>query len=237
MHDPMILIDRSQGVSMPLISVFCNVLDNSCDACCIRDLHHNFIYANRAFLHQLGLNLKTDLRGTTLYNHRTALDRYKSIFHKIECESLKYKQAQSFHYPSFQTNKRVICSLTVEPIFDHDGFCTGTFWRISRVKFIGFDYKYDTGFIVNPNLTTLQGPLCLFTMSEWNILWPVMMGWREKDIAVAFTVTTDHVRRVIKRGYIKVGVSNFKDFFHVVKTLNWNEEIPEEMPYMPFGKS
>lgn len=234
-RDPMILIDRSQGVSMPLTSVFCNVLDNSFDACCIRDLHHNFIYANRAFLRQLGLNSKTDLRGTTLQNHRTAIDKYKLIFHKLELESLNSKQAISFNYSSFHTNKRVIYSLTIEPTYDYDGVCIGTFWRITKLKFIGFNFTYETNFVIDSNLKHLQGPLCVFTMTEWNFLWPIYMGWREKDIAVAFTVTHDHVRRVIKRSYLKIGVSNFLDFHHVVKTLNWHEEIPGEMPYMPFG--
>lgn len=234
-RDPMILIDRSQGVSIPLSSVFCNVFDNSLEACCIRDLHHNFIYANRAFLRQLGLSVNTNLRGMNLHSHRTALDKYKSALLDVEIDAIENAHIQTFQYLSFHANKRVISSLSIQPTFDSEGACTGTFWRISKLNFIGFNFYYESDLPIDPKLAGMAGPLCLFTMSEWNILWPVFMGWREKGIAEAFSLTHDHIRRVIKRGFAKVGANHFKDFHYVVKSLNWHEEIPGDMPYMPFG--
>jgi PAS domain-containing protein len=233
--EPVFLTGRSIGDSMPLTKIFFHMFENSNEGCCIRNHHQKFIYANRAFLRHLGLNINRNIYGANLGSFATTLDIYRNKILSIESDAINNNSIKTFQYPFFTTNKRIIKSLSIEPFSDLMGNPIGTFWRISKFKMVGFKFSYITNFSIDPALKKLNGPLNLYSVNEWRILWPLFMGWREKGIADAFSVSRDHVRRVIKNGFEKLGVDSFEDFHFVVITLSWDEEVPEKMPYMPFS--
>ncbi|MEN4892375.1 PAS domain-containing protein [Erwinia billingiae] len=233
-HDPMILIDRSQGLSMPLTSVFRDIFENSNEGLCIRDLHQSFLWANRTFLTLLGLNVNSILIGSRLDEVHTSLDRYKSKIIATELHALDIQDICHVFYPALSpvSHTRIISSLSIQPMIDDKGRCTGTYWRISKPPIVGFSYEHDNPPSIDRDILRFKSPFPFFTMSEWNVAWPFYMGWREQDIARKLRITPRHFRRVLQACYLKLSVNSFEEFHNVITTLGWAGELPENTPYI-----
>lgn len=233
-RDPMILIDRSQGLSMPLTSVFRDIFENSNEGLCIRDLHQSFLWTNRTFLTLLGLNVNLSLTGSRLEEIHTSLDRYKSKIIATEIHALDTQDICHVFYPALSpvSHTRVISSLSIQPIVDDKGSCTGTYWRISKPPIVGFSYEHDNPISLDRDILKMTSPFPFFTMSEWNVAWPFFMGWREHDIAKELRITLRHFRRVLQSCYLKLSVNSFEDFHNAISTLGWASELPDHTLYI-----
>lgn len=233
-RDPMILINRSQGVSIPLTSVFRDIFENSNEGLCIRDLHQSFLWSNRTFLKLLGLNVNLCLTGSRLDEMCTSLDRYKYKILDTEIHALEIEDICHVFYPSLSSlsHTRVLSSLSIQPFFDNNGNCTGTYWRISKPPILSFLYEYENPSYIDYKIMKMTSPFPFFTMSEWNVAWPFFMGWRENDIAEKLGITPRHFRRVMHSCYEKLSVNSFKEFHNVITTLGWAKELPENISYI-----
>jgi hypothetical protein len=132
-------------------------------------------------------------------------------------------------------NKRSLCRISFKISHDLRGRVIGTVMSCML---------YEPLLFKNPNLRfsplsasdrCISSPYDVFTVREWNSLWPLVIGFRKADIAASLNITDRHFNRLITSSIKKLGSVDFESLYSTVIQLELYKEIPNEIPYITYG--
>ncbi|WP_137766007.1 PAS domain-containing protein [Nissabacter sp. SGAir0207] len=236
-RDATISSGRSQVHSLLSDSFVYSFFDSSPDAWCIRDSVGRFVYMNPIFAHCLGAKNASFLIGRKLEEMTTNLDGLKAKLFSLENDAILFSSKKTCIVPmlSPKDSRRVLSSAIFVPIKNPSGIYIGTCWQLCECNIFPFNSVKIKNIKLNEHDRALVTPYSVFSRKQWEIAWPLVMGWSKLDISISLGISADHVRKTTVLLYSKIGVNTFEEFQAKVIALEWLKEVPERTPYITNG--
>ncbi|WP_206602415.1 helix-turn-helix transcriptional regulator, partial [Chimaeribacter arupi] len=196
-----------------------------------------FVYMNPTFTRCLGANSSSFLIGRRLEEMATNLDGLKSKLFSLEKDAISFCAKKTCIVPmlSPKNSRRVLSSAHLVPIINKSGTYMGTCWQLCECNILPFNSIKIKSANLSEHEKTLLSPYSIFSKKQWEIAWPLVMGWSKLDISLSLGISPDHVRKTTVLLYSKLGVNSFEEFKAKVIALEWLKEVPERTPYITNG--
>lgn len=233
-RDTMISTRRSQEQSTPFSTYQLAFFNNSSDAWCFRDHSKKFVYMNSTFARCLGVQHPVFMLGRKLEEMATSLDESKSRLLNVEKEAVDYSSKKSciLLMLSPLNFKRILSSVIFYPLYDEGGVFMGTCWQLCECSISPFSAVKSKSLKPSELTGSPNSPYDVYTRKEWDIAWPLAMGWSKLDISHSLGLSSEYIRKATTRLYAKIDVNNFEAFQAKVYSLGWLNEIPTNTPYI-----
>lgn len=233
-RDTMMSKDRSQVFSSANNVFFRQLLDGSSDGWCVRDLNKNIIYVNAAFSSLLGSNISSLLCGVKLEELTTPFDQYKTQLINLEKRAVNNQSSISKIIPivSHRNFKRELTNISLQPYMNSEKVCIGTCWVVQKYQPLFFHSQDVQPVFLTDNERLYSSPYQLLTSREWDVAWPLIMGWKSTEIWKSLKISNSHFRKIQKDIYAKLNVNTFEGLYAKVIALGWMNVIPQNIPYI-----
>lgn len=234
--NPMILPARSQGQSVSAEALFLSFIENSNDGWCFRDLQKKTQFTNSAFCRWVGISEPAFLPGIRLEDICTAFDHHKNFIFTTEETVLCDFQERSVILPLISpfNKQRSLCRIRFVSIPDRTGNAVGSLWKCSLYEpHIFYKSKRKVTLLASELLITSPYDVC--TVKEWDIIWPLVMGYRRDVISHTLGISSGHITKTLSRVQTKFSVTDLDDLTSKVIQLQLYKVIPDNMPLMPLS--
>lgn len=205
-------------------------LDHPCGA---KNLQSQFVYANPAYKRLLALPAKFNPEGR--YDHEmpapTSEFAEEFRYHDRLVEEVRERRS-SLEVNEFGPQKQLSAYFFDKfPIFDRDDKVIGTFFFGSRAVVLNTDFYLNGG---KPDSIILTKPSDIFSEAQWEIIFFLMRGLSNKQIATKLKKSVDTIKTHLKAIMTIANVNNREQLMEFINANGWASYVPEK--YMNYHR-
>lgn len=195
---------------------------------CVRSSEGKTLYINSAFCSWMGINSDQAAEDKTLEQFISPLSRHISLLQQLE------KQV-------FQDGAERMCVFSVVPPFGgprvlssmrliycgSSGGEEGCLWIWQEYQIVSIFSSASTLSEISVFGKRWHSPFEIMSVREWEIIWPLLFGYRKTAIAESLGLTLKHVNRVIHKILVKIKSSDIDQLAGELLRHGFNQVIPE----------
>jgi len=191
----------------------------------VKSLKSEFVYANAAYSDLLNLPPRFDLEGRLDSELPARTAEYAASFQmhdrKVEALGQRLSSLEIHPFGREQTLKGYIFNKT--PFYNAEGECIGTVFHAQQQTHHSLKY-----FITDkkPVSIIFSEPSNFFTAREWEVIFLMLRGMSQKQIAQVLNITPGTVRQKVHLIYQKAGVSSNLSLFEFCEASGWTSYVP-----------
>lgn len=199
-------------------------LDHPCGA---KNLQSQFVYANPAYRRLLALPAKFNLEGR--FDHEmpapTSEFAEEFRFHDRLVEEVGERRS-SLEVNEFGSQKQLSAYFFDKfPIFDHDDKVIGTFFFGRRAVFLDTEFYLNGG---RPDSIILTKPSDIFSEAQWEIIFFLIRGLSNKQIATKLKRSVDTIKTHLKAIMTIANVNSREQLIEFINANGWSSYVPEK---------
>lgn len=217
----------SQGtVRIPPALIFCWEQLN--EPCGVKDLQSRFVYANQAYLDLLALPSSFDVTGRLDSELPATTAEFSEQFqlHDRIVEKERQRKSSLEIHPFGRENALQAYFFDKIPFFNDEGNVVGTYFHGRRAEHLPLDFYLHTPGSPGSSLI-LTRPNDIFTDGEWNVIFFLLQGKTQKEIARFLNLSVGYVHNRIPIIFEKIGVSSTRQLSEYCRCMGWNNYVPE----------
>jgi DNA-binding CsgD family transcriptional regulator len=218
---------RSQGsVPIPPALIFC--WDQLHEPCGVKDLQSRFVYANKAYLYLLALPSLFDITGRLDSELPAATAEFSEQFqlHDRIVEKEQQRKSSLEIHPFGREKELKAYFFDKMPFFNNEGNLVGTYFHARRAEHRSLDFYMHPARRFGSSLI-LTRPSNIFTDGEWNVIFLLIQGKTQKEIARFLKFSCGYVHNRISVIFEKIGVSSARQLAEYCGNMGWNNYVPE----------
>lgn len=219
---------RSKGlVSIPPAFIYCWEQLN--DPCGVKDLHSRFAYTNPAYLDLLGLPASFDITGRLDSELPAVTAEFAEQFqlHDRAVENERQRKSSLEIHPFGRNNELQAYFFDKTPFFNDKGDVVGTYFHGRRAEHLPLDFYTSTKASVACSLI-LTPPNNTLTDSEWDIIFLLLQGYTQKEIAKSLNFSAGYINNKISVIFNKTGVSSTRQLTEHCRNMGWHNYVPKK---------
>lgn len=227
-------IPLQNNFSADLNAFFKFIVDDSRDGWSFRDNQGAIQYTNKAFSKWLGVSRRTLMSGTKLEQLHISFNQNKSRIFKLETEVKVKRQEGSIILPviSPSTLQRSLCRINLRYFQDGASKIEGVLWHCAEYEMvIMYPGKYESVKLTDADLK-IKSPYDVCTLREWDLIWPLIMGYRREEVAKNLNVTPRHLGKVLTVVMEKFCAEDFNALLSKTLQLKLHKFIPATVSYI-----
>lgn len=192
-----------------------------------KDIHSRFVYANPAYKRLLNLPERFDPEGR--YDHEmpapTSEFAEEFRFHDRLVEKTGARKA-SLEINEFGKNRNLSAYFFDKiPLCDDNDNVIGTLFMGRRAIHLDTDFYLNVG---RPDSVILTKPSEIFTDSQWEIIFLLMRGLTNKQIAQKLQRSVDTIKTHLKKVMKIAKVNSREQLLEFIDANGWSSYIPEK---------
>ncbi|MCJ3066404.1 helix-turn-helix transcriptional regulator [Klebsiella pneumoniae] len=199
-------------------------LENPCGA---KNLQSQFVYANPAYKRLLALPSNFNVEGRFDHEMPAPTAEFADDFryHDRLVEELGDRRS-SLEINEFGPQKQLSAYFFDKfPIYGHDNNILGTFFFGRRAVFLDTEFYLNGG---RPDSIILTKPSDIFSEQQWEVIFLLMRGFSNKQIASKLQRSVDTIKTHLKRIMEKANVNNRGQLIEFIDANGWSSYVPEK---------
>lgn len=227
--DPMILTAGSQDIYADLYQNLSKISQVTRIGKCIRSPDKKILYINSAFCSWMGTEASLIIAAQSIDQFASPLSRHFSRFERLEKKVIADGRERIciFSLISPFSSNRTFSSIRFIPFAEKAGG-VNCCWIWEEYYFVNIYASRLPPYTLSSDEQHWSSPFDVFTVKEWDFIWPLLHGYRKEIIADSLGVTSKHAGRVISRALGKTDCTNIEHLTAKLLRLGLDKFMPKD---------